>query len=146
MDECGERLLTELRELYETKSWWQSVHWHGWVESPQNFLKMIDLLIVPSNEFDPFPTVLLEAGQSGLPVLAARVGGVPEIVVDGQTGWLYEPGNVIQAVEKLNQAMAQTGSRPEMSRQAVERIKKEFSAVKMVAEYSRIYSTLLTNV
>lgn len=145
-DEGGERLLAELRGYYETKSWWRCVHWHGWVESPRDFLQTLDLLIVPSSEFDPFPTVLLEAGQSGVPVLAARVGGVPEIVVDGQTGWLFEPGNVPQAVEKLNQAMAQTGSRRQMRCQAIERIKKEFSAVKMVAEYGRIYSTLPTNV
>jgi glycosyltransferase involved in cell wall biosynthesis len=145
-DQSGKRLLAELRDRYETKSWWQCVHWHGWVESPRNFLQMLDLLIVPSSEFDPFPTVLLEAGQSGVPVLAARVGGVPEIVVDGQTGWLFEPGNVPQAIEKLKQAMAPTGSRQQIGQQTVERIKKEFSAVKMVAEYSRIYSNLATNV
>jgi glycosyltransferase involved in cell wall biosynthesis len=145
-DESGKRLLAELHDRYKNKKWWPRVHWHGWVESPRNFLQTLDLLIVPSNEFDPLPTVLLEAGQSGVPVLAARVGGVPEIVVDGQTGWLFELGNVPQAVEILNQVMTQTGLSRQISRQAVERIKKEFSAAKMVAEYSRIYSTLPTNV
>jgi glycosyltransferase involved in cell wall biosynthesis len=145
-DEGGERLLAELRAAYESKNWWRHVHWHGWVESPRNFLGTLDLLIVPSSEFDPFPTVLLEAGQTGVPVLAARVGGVPEIVADGQTGWLFEPGDVKSAVQILKSAMAQDGLRQQMSRQAIERIKKEFSAMKMVAEFSRIYSTLLTNV
>ncbi|MGA2030557.1 MAG: glycosyltransferase family 4 protein [Verrucomicrobiota bacterium] len=141
-DEGGERLLAELRDCYETKSWWRHVHWHGWVESPRDFLQTLDLLVVPSSEFDPFPTVLLEAGQAGVPVLAARVGGVPEIVADGQTGWLFEPGDVAAAVEILKQAMAQAASRQQISGRAVERIKKEFSAAKMVAEFSRIYSTL----
>jgi glycosyltransferase involved in cell wall biosynthesis len=145
-DENGERLLAELRCHYETKNWWRRVHWHGWVESPRDFLQTLDLLVVPSSEFDPFPTVLLEAGQTGVPVLAARVGGVPEIVADGQTGWLFEPGDVKSAVQILKQAMTQAGLRQQIGRRAVERIKKEFSAAKMVAEFSRIYSTLPANV
>jgi glycosyltransferase involved in cell wall biosynthesis len=144
--ESGERLLAELRSRYESKSWWRHVHWHGWVESPRDFLQTLDLLVVPSSEFDPFPTVLLEAGQAGVPVLAARVGGVPEIVADGQTGWLFEPGDAATAAQILKRAMAQPGTRQQIGRRAVERIQKEFSAAKMVAEFTRIYSTLTANV
>lgn len=146
-DESGESLLEELRNRYEANTWWKNIHWHGWIESPQNFMKKIDLLITPSSEFDPFPTVLLEAAQVGLPVLAASVGGVPEIVIDGQTGWLFEPGNVNQAVQILEHIITlQPDLRHRVGNQAVQRSAIMFSAAKMVAEHSGIYSTLLENV
>ncbi|MDE3100329.1 MAG: glycosyltransferase family 4 protein [Verrucomicrobiota bacterium] len=144
-DENGKRLVAELCSLYETKNWWRRVRWHGWVESPQDFLKYLDLLIVASTEFDPFPTVLLEAGQVGVPVLATNVGGVPEVVVDGQTGWLFEPGNVNQAIQTISRIMGQADLKGQIGCQGAERIKSEFSAAKMVAEYRRIYSNLLAD-
>jgi L-malate glycosyltransferase len=145
-DENGKRLMTELQDQYETKNWWKRVHWHGWVESPQDFLRALDMLIVPSSEFEPFGLVLAEAGQAGVPVLAANTGGVPEIIIDGQTGWLFEPGNVNQAISILNRVIPQAGLRRQTGRQATERIKNEFSISKMVAKFNRIYSNLLTNV
>jgi len=49
------------------------------------------LVVVPLLEFDPFPTVLLEAGQVGGACPCANIGGIPEIVVEGQTGLLFDP-------------------------------------------------------
>ncbi|MGH7950736.1 MAG: glycosyltransferase family 4 protein [Limisphaerales bacterium] len=145
-NESGERLLAELRARYESKNWWQHVHWHGWVESPRDFVRTLDLLVMPSREFETFGLVLVEAGQAGVPVLASRVGGVPEIVLEGQTGWLFEPGNVSQAIAILSQMISQPDLARQMGHHAMERIKKEFSATKMVAEYRRIYFNLRTNV
>jgi glycosyltransferase involved in cell wall biosynthesis len=145
-DQAGERLLEHLRSAYATRPWWARVRWLGWVKSSQSFLRTLDLVVVPSSEFDPFPTVLLEAGRSAVPALASRVGGVPEIVADGQTGWLFEPDKVEPAVQILRRLMAT----PELLRRAAqaarERVLGEFSASKMVAEYRHLYSNLLTNV
>ena len=145
-DKAGERLLEDLRSAYATRPWWPSVQWLGWVKSPQDFLHTLDLLVVPSNEFDPFPTVLLEAGLSGLPVLASRVGGVPEIVADGQTGWLFEADKVEPAVQFLSRLIGAPEILKPVGQVARERVLREFSASKMVAEYRLLYSNLLSNV
>jgi glycosyltransferase involved in cell wall biosynthesis len=145
-DAHGERLLLELRERYEKKPWWSTVRWHGWVQSPREFLQRLDLLIMPSREFDSFPTVLLEAGQVGVPVLAAHVGGVSEIVLDYQTGRLFEPGNISQATAILNELILHPDLAGQMGRGAEKRIKTEFSATKMVAEYRREYFNMVKNV
>ena len=47
------------------------------------------------------PVNILEAQAVGLPVMASDVGGIPDVIRDGETGLLYESGNVHDAVEKL---------------------------------------------
>lgn len=145
-DETGERLLEVLRSSYATRPWWSRVHWLGWVKLPRSFLGTLDLLIMPSSEFDPFPTVLLEAGQAGIPALASRVGGVPEIVVDGQTGWLFEAGEAEAAARILSRLMTVPERLQQAGQAARERVLKAFSASKMVAEYRLLYSNILIDV
>jgi glycosyltransferase involved in cell wall biosynthesis len=53
-----------------------------------------DLVVVPSTCAENAPTVIQEATAHGIPVLASRVGGIPEFVCDGETGWLVPAGDV----------------------------------------------------
>ena len=59
-------------------------------------------LVVPSIWFEGCPMVILEAMGWGIPVIASRIGGLPEIVEDGKTGFLFEPGNVEDLADKMN--------------------------------------------
>ena len=52
-----------------------------------------DLLVAPSRWYEAFSLVLAEAAACGRPAIAARIGGIPEVVQDGQTGMLFEPGD-----------------------------------------------------
>ncbi|TMI56887.1 glycosyltransferase family 4 protein [Candidatus Bathyarchaeota archaeon] len=61
-----------------------------------------DFLVLPSL-FEPFGIVLLEAMATGLPVVASRVGGIPEIVEQGRTGILVEPGNARALADALTE-------------------------------------------
>lgn len=55
--------------------------------------KKARVVVFPSTNFEGFPLVPLEAMSYGVPVVASRIGGLPEIVEDGKTGLLFEPGN-----------------------------------------------------
>ncbi len=68
---------------------------HGAVthEKLSEFYANADALIVPSLVHENAPTVIFEAFAHGLPVIASRVGGIPEFVKDGETGWLFDANN-----------------------------------------------------
>ena len=135
-------MLAELRQQYNQAIWWPQVEWCGWVNNPQSFLSTVDILLVPSNDFDPLPTVLLEAGQMGVPAVAAKVGGVAEILGDGRTGWLFESGNWTQAARILAGLMADLPAVNLAGKEARRRVTEEFGLPKMVAQYRELYSIM----
>jgi glycosyltransferase involved in cell wall biosynthesis len=145
-DSESRRLIEEIRRQHGMEPWWKRVRWCGWIERPHEFLRSLDLLMAPSTDFDPFPTVLLEAGLAGIPVLAAKVGGVTEIILDGDTGWLYEPDNRSQAAQILARLAADRSQCRIAGQKARLRVIQEFSISKMVANYRSIYSSLSSHV
>ena len=90
---------------------------HPWTDDAPGLLRHLDVLVLPSYE-EPFGTVLAEAMAVGTPVVATRVGGLAEVVDDGVTGRLVEPG----APERLAEAVLDVlAHRAEMGAAARER-------------------------
>lgn len=101
------------------------------------------VLVVPSEWFENCPMSVLEAMAYGKPVVASRIGGIPELVVEGQTGLLFEAGNVIQLREHLDTLMASPALRQAMGQRARLRAEWEFSLTKHNAELMAIYESLV---
>ena len=72
----------------------------GVVDDIGAHLASLDVLVLPST-LDGRPVVVLEALAFGVPVIASRVGGLPALVHDGETGFLVEPGNTREIAEHL---------------------------------------------
>lgn len=66
----------------------------------KELMRRAAFLVMPSEWYEGFPMVLVEAFAHGLPVLASRLGGMAEIIEDGVTGLLFEPGNPQELAEK----------------------------------------------
>lgn len=66
------------------------------------FYRGARFIVIPSVSFEVCPLVALEAMSYGLPVVASRIGGLPEIIDDGVTGLLFQPGNETELSEKID--------------------------------------------
>lgn len=65
------------------------------------FLRTIDVLVVPSLWHEPMGRVVVEAAAHGVPVIASRRGGIPELFDEGETGWGFDPDRPGQLVERI---------------------------------------------
>jgi glycosyltransferase involved in cell wall biosynthesis len=81
------------------------VRFLGPVERPQNVLAAADVVVM-SSDTEGQPAVAIEAGLSGLPVVATRVGGLSEVVEDGETGLLVVPGHAAGLAAAIQSALA----------------------------------------
>jgi glycosyltransferase involved in cell wall biosynthesis len=64
-----------------------------------------DAVLIPSY-YDGMPNVLLEAMAMGVPVVASRAGGIPDVIESGKDGFLFETGNIDEAADQLNRCLA----------------------------------------
>jgi glycosyltransferase involved in cell wall biosynthesis len=91
-------------------------------------MKGATFLLVPSICYETFGLVVIEAFACGLPVIASRIGALAELVRDGETGLLFEPGNPRDLADKIAWAMANPEHMREMGRKARAQYEAEFSA------------------
>ncbi|MEJ2745652.1 MAG: glycosyltransferase, partial [bacterium] len=101
-----------------------------------------DLVALCSHE-EGFPNVLLEAMAAGRPVVATRVGGVPEIVEEGVTGLLVPPRNPERLAEGIASILGDKREAKAMGRRGLDLVRKKFTIEKMVKSYEELYLGLL---
>ncbi|MDZ7268856.1 MAG: glycosyltransferase family 4 protein [candidate division KSB1 bacterium] len=105
-------------------------------------LHTLDILVSPSLS-EGFSNAILEAMAAGLPVIATRVGGSPEQVVDGVTGLLVAPAQVTELQQALLTLLASPALRAQMGKAARARVCECFSVAVMAANHARLYHDLL---
>lgn len=100
----------------------------------------LDIVFHPSTAFDAFPTVLIESARAGVPVVASRIGGVEEIVVDDRTGLIYEPADEKAAVEQLSELVRNREKRESLGREARRHFESKFRVDTMLNQYLSLWS------
>lgn len=93
------------RMLHEKYGDAPNVRFIGW-SAPQDFYDGIDVLICPSTYNEPLPRVIYEGYAYGLPVIASDIGGNPEVVEEGETGFLYPPENTAALAARMEAFLA----------------------------------------
>lgn len=109
-------------------------------EKLPSFLGQMNIGLMPSTYQEPFGLVALEMMASGLPVVAYRVGGIPESIVNGETGFLVEnkrPERLAEAIEKL---LDDEKLRRQMGEAARQRVEENFTWEKHVDKLLEVYS------
>ncbi|NQV02278.1 MAG: glycosyltransferase family 4 protein [Bacteroidia bacterium] len=96
-----EEMLKAVTRVYDLKD---HVTFFPFTSEPNFVFERIDILVLPSLYKEGLPNVLLEAMSMKLPVISTDITGIPEVVFDGETGYLTDPGNIEQfsdAIEKV---------------------------------------------
>jgi len=111
-------------------------------EDIPGLMKIADLFLLPS-ELESFGLAALEAMSCGVPVIASRVGGLPEVVVDGVCGLLYPVGDVEGMAKGAVQLFEDEALHARMARAARQRVLDHFDATRVVPQYEALYEELL---
>jgi glycosyltransferase involved in cell wall biosynthesis len=102
----------------------------------------MDLFVFPSVS-EGLGSVLLQAMAHRVPVAASRVGGIPEIVIERQTGFLFSPGDPVALAECVLRALRDSNQISRCTEKAVQRIKSDFSITRMAEDTVQIYSNVM---
>ena len=113
----------------------------GFIEDLDEFYAALDLYIMPSRS-EAWGLTALRAMAFGLPVIASNVGGLPELVEQGKTGWLVEPESPAALADAILEAASNPGRLCEFGRNARERA-SQFSIERTVEQTERLYLRLL---
>lgn len=113
----------------------------GYRRNASNYLPLFDIFALPSFT-EGMPITLLEAMAAGVPIVASRVGGIPELLMDGKAGLLVAPGNVDQLAASIELLMKNSDLKNRMVNQARSTVRKSYSSGVMAAGYRKIYSLL----
>jgi len=103
-----------------------------------DILAVSDLSVLPSHE-EGFSNVILESMAAGLPVVATSVGGNPEAIVDGVTGWVVPPQDPLTMAKRIIDLLTDTQKAKSFGQKGRERVKELFSMEKMVDAYLKLY-------
>lgn len=106
--------------------------WDGYVRDTRSLYSEMDICAVPSRFDEPFGLVAVEAALHGIAVVAARRGGLPEIVVDGETGLLVDAQRHDQLADRLESLLRDSSLRTRLGAAARVRARERFSATRMV--------------
>jgi N-acetyl-alpha-D-glucosaminyl L-malate synthase BshA len=119
----------------------KNVRFLGKVDNVADVLRGSDLFLLPSAT-ESFGLAALEAMACGVPVIASAAGGIPEVVVDGETGFLAPPGDVELMTARALAALTDAAEHERLKRNAAARA-LDFAAERVVPRYEQLYEGVL---
>lgn len=114
----------------------------GYRPAARDYLPLLGAFVLPSHT-EGLPITLLEAMHAGVPIVATRVGGIPNVLEEGRAGLLVPPGSVAD----LARGILALRERPALGRELVARARQRvvgYSSRRMATQYENIYRELLT--
>jgi glycosyltransferase involved in cell wall biosynthesis len=116
------------------------------VEDVYALMAEAEALILPSEWYETFGRVAVEAFAKGTPVIAANIGAVAELVEHGRTGLLFTPGNWTDLASKIDWAYMHSREMAEMGREARREYEAKYTAERNYRMLMQIYDSAIANV
>lgn len=118
------------------------VHILGIQTNVSRILSISDLFLLPSKS-EAFSLAALEAMSFGIPVIATNVGGMPEMIKDGETGFLAEVGDVQAMVQKGIKVLADPKLHEQIKNNSLEKVQTYYNPELIVSQYEEYYHEIL---
>ncbi len=118
------------------------VNFVGKRENIADYLGIADIFLLPS-ELESFGLAALEAQACEVPVVASRIGGIPEVVTDNETGFMSEIGNIEKMSEDVLKLLSDEEMRREFGKNARESAISRYSTEKIIPQYIAFYEKIL---
>ena len=132
----------EVRQLIASLHIESKVNLTGFTKEVTERMRELDGMVLPSLFGEGMPMVVLEAMAVGVPILATRVEGTPEVVRDGVEGVLAQPRDVDSLVDAIVRFTASRSKWQQMSHQAWERHRAKFTDLCMAEHTAKVYRSL----
>jgi N-acetyl-alpha-D-glucosaminyl L-malate synthase BshA len=130
--------IVRLRQMVSQNHLEKEVFFLGQSRDVAPYVSSADLFLLPSSQ-ESFGLAALEAMSYGLPVIASNVGGIPEVVEHGKTGWLAACGDVEKMASYTIKTLSDQKLYREMSKNAVRLSAEKFSVSKILPQYIDFY-------
>jgi glycosyltransferase involved in cell wall biosynthesis len=141
---CGEgNLTTQIKKLVKTEGISDCVKIMGWIphQDLPKYLNEMKILVLPSFT-EGLPNIMLEAMACGTPVLATPVGAIPDVIKDGETGFLLRSNDPKHIAERIIELLNKPELLEKVSVNAYNFVRGNFSYEKTLESWRRIFSEL----
>jgi glycosyltransferase involved in cell wall biosynthesis len=128
----------KLREKAATLGVSDQIRWHGFVTDRAVIYRGMDICVVPSRGAEPLPTVAIEAAFFGIPAIATRQGGLPEIIEHGRTGFLVESARPSELASHLETLLTDETMRREMGDNARREAIEKFGQKRFIEDFVHV--------
>jgi glycosyltransferase involved in cell wall biosynthesis len=132
----------EIPKLIKTYNLEQYVKYVGYKNNIREYIQKFDLLVLPSYS-ESLPSSIIEAMLEGIPVIASKVGGVPELIIHGKTGWLFKAGDHTELSRLLLDILPDNDLRNRIASNANNYAIKHFTIEKALFLYKNLLSNTL---
>ena len=130
---------SKLKRLVKEMDLEQNVSFFPFTTQPELLFERVDMIILPSIAKEGLPNVLLESMSMGTPVIASDLGGIPEVIIDGETGFLVTPRDIDQLKDAILRLWQNPAQRQDMSINALHFMQSNFDKERQFARFLEFF-------
>jgi sugar transferase (PEP-CTERM/EpsH1 system associated) len=134
-------LMDSLRQLSADLDLDSCVHFAGYQQEPEPFYEIMDAFALTSRS-EGMPQTIMESFAAGVPVVASRVGGIPEMIEDGRNGLLFTGGDETGLAQALERVLCDSELARRLRESAQTTVEESFDVRRMAEDYHRHFQQL----
>lgn len=143
---CGSGENEKVETLIKDLNIEQSITLHGWIDTKKKveLLSSCSAMILPAFN-EGLPMTIIESMGCKIPVISTPVGAIPEVIHDGESGYLVEPGNVNDIRNKIEYVLTNTEKSNKITENAYEIYRSNFTSAVILPKWNKLYEDLYNN-